>query len=148
MTISNGDKRLTLDELVTLAGLENRRTVRYYIQQGLVDRPIGETRAAYYTDRHLEQLLLIRKWTTAGLSLERIRELLAGGEEDLPPPRPRQPGAVEVKSHILIADGVELMIEPGRAGLSPEAVRELFRRVLTAYDAITKEGEKDADHRS
>ena len=46
----------TLDELCTLAELP-KRTVRYYIQLGLVDRPIGETRAAHYTSRQLEQLL-------------------------------------------------------------------------------------------
>jgi DNA-binding transcriptional MerR regulator len=67
----------SIDELAALAELP-RRTVRYYIQQGLVDRPIGEKRAAYYTATHLEQLLTIRKWQHAGLSLDRIREILAG----------------------------------------------------------------------
>ena len=64
-----------LADLCVLADL-SVRTVRYYIQLGLVDRPIGETRGAYYTDRHLQQLLTIKKWTDAGLSLERVRELL------------------------------------------------------------------------
>ena len=36
------------------------RTVRYYVQMGLVDRPQGETRAARYGAAHLEQLLLIK----------------------------------------------------------------------------------------
>jgi hypothetical protein len=39
------------------------RTVRYYVQVGLVDKPVGETRAARYGQLHLEQLLLIKKWT-------------------------------------------------------------------------------------
>ena len=69
----------SIDELATLSVMP-RRTVRYYIQQGLVDRPIGEKRAAYYTALHLEQLLSIRKWQRAGLSLDRIRELLADPE--------------------------------------------------------------------
>ena len=79
-------RTFTLDELCTLVDLP-KRTVRYYIQLGLVDRPEGETRAARYFPRHVEQLLQIRKWTEAGVSLERIRELLAG---ELPrvPPRP------------------------------------------------------------
>ena len=34
--------------------------------------------AARYGARHLEQLLQIRKWTAAGVSLERIRELVTG----------------------------------------------------------------------
>lgn len=135
-------RRLTLDELTALAGYENRRTVRYYIQQGLVDRPIGETRAAYYTDRHLEQLLAVRRWTEAGLSLERIRELIHGEQDDAPPPRRREPGSVEVWNHTLVADGIELMVEAKRAGLSPAQLRSLFQRVREAYEDIVREGKK------
>ena len=86
-----------LAELCVLADLPVRM-VRYYIQIGLVDRPEGETRAARYGARHLEQLLLIRKWTAAGVALERIRELLHGELAPVPP-RPRAPGSVEVCSH-------------------------------------------------
>lgn len=121
----------SIDELSTLAGV-TARTVRYYIAEGLLERPIGETRGAYYLQRHLEQLLLIRRWSDAGLSLERIRELLAGAPED-PPPRAVRPGTVEVWSRVTLVDGLELQIEPGRAGLAPEQVRELVRQVTAAY---------------
>lgn len=137
-------RRLTLDELASLGGFESRRTVRYYIQQGLIDRPIGETRAAYYTARHLEQLLSVRKWTEAGLSLDRIRELLHGDEgAEVPPAPPRRPGSVEVRSHTFVADGVELVVEPGRAGLSPEQLRVFFERVCREYEEIKKDGGDD-----
>ena len=138
MNSADTERSLSLDQLCILAELP-RRTVRYYIQIGLVDRPIGETRAAYYTDSHLQQLLTIRKWTDAGLSLERIRELLEGADPAVPPPRPRKAASVEVMSHLIVADGVELVIEPGRAGLKPEEVRNLFKRVLAAYADIIKE---------
>ena len=138
MNSADTERSLSLDQLCILAELP-RRTVRYYIQIGLVDRPIGETRAAYYTDSHLQQLLTIRKWTDAGLSLERIRELLEGADPAVPPPRPRKAGSVEVMSHLIVADGVELVIEPGRAGLKPEEVRNLFKRVLAADADIIKE---------
>lgn len=136
------DAQHCLDTLCTLADLP-RRTVRYYIQLGLVDRPIGETRAAYYTDTHLQQLLTIKKWTDAGLSLDRVRELLEGADPAVPPPKPRKPGSVEVMSHLIVADGVELVIEPGRAGLKPDEVRKLFRSVLAAYSDIIKEQDND-----
>ena len=127
-------RTFTLDELATLADLP-RRTVRYYIQLGLVDRPIGETRAAHYLPSHLEQLLQIRKWTAAGVSLERIRELLSG-EPPPVPQRPRGSGSVEVWSHLVVTAGVELTLEPSRAGLAPEEVREFFRGVLALYENI------------
>ena len=48
-----------LADLCVLADL-TPRTVRYYVQIGLVDRPEGETRAARYGPPHLEQLLLTK----------------------------------------------------------------------------------------
>lgn len=130
----------SIDELAALAELP-RRTVRYYIQQGLVASPIGEKRAAYYTNSHLEQLLTIRKWQQAGLSLDRIREILASGNLDgLPPPKPRGAGTVEVWSHMVVTDGLEIMLEPSRAGLSSGQVREFFRAVTTFYEQIKQEG--------
>ena len=133
----------SIDELAALVELP-RRTVRYYIQQGLVDRPIGEKRAAYYTASHLEQLLTIRKWQNAGLSLDRIREILAGPESGvLPPVRPRGPGTVEVWSHMVVTDGLEVTLEPGRAGLSPEEVRTFFRGVTALYEQLRQKGNDD-----
>ena len=79
----------TLNELCSLVDM-SIRTVRYYVQQGLVDRPEGETRAARYGQKHLDQLLLIKKWTAAGLSLDRIRELLAGEDAAVPERSKRQ----------------------------------------------------------
>ena len=82
-------RRYTIHEIASLAGLSTR-TVRYYITESLVDRPHGTKRGAWYGQRHLEQLLLIRRWTDAGLSLDRVRELQAGAPEDAPP-RPARP---------------------------------------------------------
>ena len=53
-------ERFSLDELCALADTP-RRTVRYYIQEGLVDRPEGAERGANYTHDHLRQLLTVRK---------------------------------------------------------------------------------------
>ncbi len=132
------EQRHSIDELSTLVELP-LRTVRYYIQLGLVDRPFGEKKAAYYTALHVDQLLTIRKWQSAGLSLDRIREILAAPETGLlPPPRPRGVGTVEVWSHLVIADGLEITLEPGRAGLSSDQVRALFRGVTALYEEINK----------
>jgi DNA-binding transcriptional MerR regulator len=132
--MSNPDQH-TLNELCVLADLPVR-TVRYYVQHGLIDRPVGETRAARYGARQLEQVLLIKKWTSAGVSLDRIRELLQGDEAPVPA-RAKKAGTVEVHSHLHVADGLEIVIEPGRAQLSPEQVREFTRGVMALYASIT-----------
>jgi DNA-binding transcriptional MerR regulator len=132
----------SLDELCTLANTP-KRTVRFYIQQQLVDRPIGEKRAAHYTPRHLEQLLSIRKWQDAGLSLDRISEILKEPESgDLPPPK-RQVGVPEVWSHMVISDGLELHVNSSQVGLSPEALRQLLQEVMQSYERIIKENKNE-----
>lgn len=137
------DLSYPLAELCLLADLQPR-TVRYYVQIGLVDRPEGETRAARYGARQLEQLLQIKKWTAAGLALERIRELLHGAP---PPVAARAPGvgSVSVRSHVLLAEGVELVVDAARAGLSPQQMRALIRAVQSALEQITPtKGSDDA----
>ena len=124
--------RFALQELCVLADMPVR-TVRYYISLGLVDKPHGETRAARYQTEHLEQLLLIKRWSAQGLGLERIRELLHTPAEDTTPIRSRRSGDVSVCSHLLIADGLELVIDPSRAQLNPEQLRQFARLVMQAH---------------
>ena len=132
----------SLDELCKLANT-SKRTIRFYMQQQLVDRPIGEKRAAHYTTTHLDQLLTIRKWQEAGLSLERIGEILKTPDaEDLPPTR-RESGVPEVWSHMVISDGLELHVNAGQARLSPEALRRLLHEVMQSYERIVKENNNE-----
>jgi DNA-binding transcriptional MerR regulator len=128
-------KEFTLDQVCALVDLP-KRTVRYYIQLGLVSRPEGTARGSYYTERHVEQLLAVKRWREAGLSLERIGLLLAEGEEIAIAPSPRRPGEIEVWSHVILADGIELHLEPSRAGLTPEQVRELVARTLATFEQV------------
>lgn len=124
----------TLDELCLLTDF-TKRTVRYYIQLGVVDRPVGETRAAHYLQRHLEQLLQIKKLTDAGISLERVKEVMSGAEVSVPLFKKR-PGSIDVKTHLYVMPGVELQISPQESGLSPEQVRALVKEVMRATDLV------------
>ena len=133
-------KTFTLDELCTLTDL-TKRTVRYYMQLGLVERPIGETRAAHYTSRHLDQLLRVKQLTEAGVSLERIREVMAGGDTPVPT-RQRRPGSIEVRSHLFVAPGLEIQISQEEAGMTPEQVRAFVREVMQAAERVMR---KDND---
>ena len=134
-----------LAELCVLTDLAPR-TIRYYVQTGLVDRPQGETRAARYSAKHLEQLLLIKKWSAAGVSLERIRELLHGGQPPVPA-RARAIGSVAVCTHLEVAAGVQVVIEPGRVGLTPEQVRRFVQGVMAAFVQASSEPSTALDDR-
>jgi len=133
--VMNDQQTFTLDEIASLAELP-RRTVRYYIQTGLVDRPQGLGKGAFYTQHHVEQLVLVRKWQLAGLSLDKIGDVLKQQASGPLPPTPRRAGTVEVWSHLVVAEGVEVNLEPGRAGLSPEQVRAFFRGVTQLYQQV------------
>ena len=141
ITVMKNQTTFSLEQISTLVELP-RRTVRYYIQSGLVDRPEGIGKGAYYTDQHVEQLLMIRKWQLAGLSLKRIAELLKQQASGPLPPTPRRAGTVEVWSHLVVTDGVEVNIEPGRAGLSPEQVRVFFQQVTKIFKQIQENKEE------
>ncbi|MBX3691032.1 MerR family transcriptional regulator [Dokdonella sp.] len=125
--------KLTLEQLSEQAGVPGR-TIRYYIQKGLIAGPEGERRGAWYTANHLSDLLRIRQWQESGLSLDAIAGLLQAKRE--PPLAPRRPGAVEVRSHLVLTDGIELVVAPERAGLTQEQVRRLFQSVMAALDTI------------
>jgi len=128
-------KTFSLEELAALTGT-SRRTVRYYIQLGIVPRPDGSGRAASYSQRHLETLLRTKTLTDAGVALERVREVIAGDADSPVPPRWRTAGEVVVRSHIFAAAGVEVVIAPDELAATPEQVRDFARAVSNAAKQI------------
>ena len=139
------NRLFTLDELARAVALP-RRTVRYYIQIGLLDRPEGLGRGAHYTPHHLTKLQEIKKWQKAGLSLERIRELVDPEKLEtlISPPEPRRKGAVEVWSHMVIDEGIEITLNPTRLNMTPEQVREFASAVANCYEKLVKKKEQQS----
>lgn len=129
--------RLNLQQLSERADVPVR-TIRFYIQKGLLAAPEGEKRGAYYTDGHLSDLLRIRKWQEAGLSLDAIADLLQARSE--PPVAPARAGAVEVRSHLTVSDGLELVVAPDRARLTTTQIRRLFLEVQALHARLLEEG--------
>jgi DNA-binding transcriptional MerR regulator len=122
--------KLSLQALSEKADVPER-SIRFYIQKGVLPRPHGGTRGAFYTEDHLAELLRIRQWQEAGLSLDAIADLLAAKQQV--PVAPARAGAVEVRSHLIVADGLELQVAPERAGLTQAQLRQLFQAVRAAY---------------
>ena len=131
----SADRTFSIEKLQQLSGVA-RRTIRYYIELGLIDGAVGETRAAYYTSRHLQRLLAIRRLTEEGFSLERVRQRLES--PDPAAPVPLTP-SIEVRSHLRLAEGIELVIEPGAARLDPEQLRHFLRATLDALARVREE---------
>ena len=66
--------RFNIDELADLGGV-SRRTVRYYVQEGLLPAPLGVGRGPHYDRAHLDRLLEVKAQQEAGRSLDEIRAL-------------------------------------------------------------------------
>lgn len=73
----NEAKRYSVGELAELGGV-SRRTVRYYVQEGLIPAPYGVGRGSHYGPEHLEELLKVKAMQEQGMSLEAIRRRLSG----------------------------------------------------------------------
>ena len=128
-------KRYTLNELSALVDI-NARTIRFYIQQGVVDKPHGLNKGAYYTQEHLQQLLTVKKYKEAGVSLERIAQIIHEEEGGQVIDYHIKPGKIEVVSRIHLMDGVELTINPERSGLTQQDIRQLSRGILEIIETL------------
>ncbi len=69
------EQDLTFDELANMSGL-NPRTLRYYMQEGLLPGPDTQGKYARYSHVHLDRLALILHLKTLRIPLKEIRNLL------------------------------------------------------------------------
>ena len=73
------EPRYAIGDLADLGGV-SRRTVRYYVQEGLLPTPFGVGRGNHYGPEHLNQLLRVKALQEAGRTLDEIRRTLNGHE--------------------------------------------------------------------
>jgi DNA-binding transcriptional MerR regulator len=104
-----------IKELAELGGV-TRRTVRYYVQRGLLPTPLGTGRGPHYTVAHLERLIHIRKLQETGVPLAEISAQLDG----IPQASMRAPARSPAASPSLRAPGTHVLPEGrGDVKLSP-----------------------------
>jgi len=71
-------QRLTIQDVEAQTGIP-RRTIYYYIKEGLIPPPVGTRRSAMYTSEHVLRLWLVQALKEkTHLRLEGIREILDG----------------------------------------------------------------------
>jgi DNA-binding transcriptional MerR regulator len=62
-----------------IRAVPDSRTIRYYTTIGLIERPAAmRGRTALYSERHLQQLMAIKRLQARGLSLAEVQQALAG----------------------------------------------------------------------
>lgn len=113
---------LSISELAGLGGV-NRRTVRFYVQRGLIPSPTGTGRGAHYTRDHLDALLRVKRLQQDGASLEAIAGNKRDSELASSPAAARSPAPFRQRGwqRVEIADGVELHVED-RRNLAPASL--------------------------
>lgn len=110
------DTRYSIGELAEAGGV-SRRTVRFYVQRGLLAPPHGVGRGAYYDATHLQRLLAVKHAQERGLPLEAIAARTDGAlPEQEPPPLSRTAATMEPWSRLTLAPGVELHVRAGALG--------------------------------
>jgi len=117
------EARYAIGELADLGGI-SRRTVRYYIQEGLLPAPFGVGRGNHYGREHLDRLLQLKALQEAGRSLDEIRELLG----QRPPPTGLSAAAPLPRTawrRIEMAPGVELHVSENLRLPPPGKLQEL-----------------------
>lgn len=142
-----GAGEFTAEQLAFRAGVP-LRTVRFYVQEKLIDPPLGRGPGAHFTQHHLVQLQQARVLQNAGYSLQAIRERGADLNlglwamqyyEQLWRTR-REPAEAATEAddapaegeldpvtafRIPMADGVELLVDPDRRLPSPKQLVDL-----------------------
>ena len=126
--------RYAIGELATLGGV-SRRTVRYYVREGLIPAPLGLGRGNHYTAEHLEQLLHVKAMQESGRTLDDIRRSL--GQKPQPraaqqPPHDELPMR-SLWRRVALTPGVELHVATTVRLPTPAELRELAEWCRTHF---------------
>ena len=122
--VGGDDRRYGVEELASLGGV-SRRTVRYYVHEGLLPEPLGVGRGRHYDDPHLQALLRVKQLQERGLTLERIREVLSHSKSARAATEPVPAPARSSWTRVELVPGVELHLAAGVRLPAPGRLREL-----------------------
>jgi DNA-binding transcriptional MerR regulator len=122
---TDGEGSLGVAELADLGGV-SRRTVRFYVQEGLLPAPLGLGRGRHYGPEHLKRLLEVKALQERGRSLADIREALEGeGQARRRPPAVPAPLPRAHFVRLEVLPGVELNVSSAYRVPSPARLAEL-----------------------
>ena len=94
-----------------VAARVDERLVRYYQSLGLVERPLRyDGRQAVYGQRHLDQVLAVRRLQAEGLTLAQVQARMPAANAAIEVRQPRSPATALVAARV--APGVTVLIDP------------------------------------
>jgi len=126
------EQALSIGELAEQTGV-SRRTVRFYVQRGLIDPPVGLGRASHYTQAHVEQIRRVLVLQRGGLQLDDINALPEDVQEAAVEAAVEAAPEASLVLRMNVAPGLCLELDAGATPPSAEQLRELAeaaRRIL------------------
>jgi DNA-binding transcriptional MerR regulator len=119
-------ERYAIGDLARLAGV-SRRTVRYYVHEGLIPSPLGVGRGDHYGPAHLAQILRVKRMQESGLTLDEIRRSLDDRAQTSKFARHAEPSPPErsLWRRLTLAPGVELHVAGNVRLPAPGKLQEL-----------------------
>lgn len=116
------EPRYAIGDLADLGGV-SRRTVRYYVQEGLLPSPLGVGRGNHYGPAHLDRLLAVKALQESGRTLDEIRQSVHHKSRAAGQPESAAPPERAIWRRITLAPGIELNVagdvrlpSPGKLG--------------------------------
>ena len=134
------ERRYGVEQLATLGGV-TRRTVRFYVQEGLLPPPLGLGRGDHYTQDHLERLILVRELQERGLTIAQIRSELERPAGSAAPDASWLKVPRESWSRVHLMPGVELNVSGDIRLPPPSKLIELAEWCRRNFPATEEETE-------
>ena len=119
------EARYTIDDLMRMTGV-TRRTVRFYVQRGLIPPAVGRGRGCHYGEEHLAGIRRIQNLKRAG---KKLTDIKMGGRQLQEPmvgsAAQEEPPGCDVTRILLAEEGIWLEVGPGVSLPSQDAVEQL-----------------------
>jgi DNA-binding transcriptional MerR regulator len=143
MEADSTEPLLSIAEVAERANV-SRRTVRYYVQRGLIDAPLGRGRGSAYTPKHVDQIQRVLRLQREGVTLETIEQLPEGADA-AEPARPAVPATVVLR--IPLRPGIQLEVNAGTSLPSQHVIEQLAaacEQILNGTGDIDDDDKDDA----
>ena len=127
---NNKVKKYTIEEISILTGF-SRRTIRYYIQENIIEPPSGRGRGGFYYNSHLSDLLKIRSLQEKGLNLSFIKDILKGTEQIVK--EDSQIYARDLRVRYKIVPGLEVNISRSLEEKKSKKILEIIRLIKSNF---------------